>query len=332
MVTGNQQQQQARLRGRCVLCQKQGPDNEILSEQLKEIRLATSNADLERLINRFRRLRPAERRPTKPHSDDCNLGRLSNIRSSPFLRPEGEDQFDSLPITTGYESDAQLLGVIQSQLQPDHGDGEVQRSGGGGKWWPNGMSCDEFRDFRRLLFSCRGRRVTPLGVASKFVSKSCCHRPGLSSVGKNQQENKHHYARRQVRSGGSNLNNNHNTGDGASDNNLPDAQHLNKGFHWRVQFLLKRCTGPQSYPKATSSVDSQQTEEQQHPVELRRRTDEAKTHLGVGIVQQARGNNSNCDINWTLRSDKMCGPEQAGLCTVASNIVSQFYKLQVTSG
>lgn len=321
------------MRGRCVLCQDQGPDNEILSEPLKEIRWATSAEDFQQLIIRFRRLPGSG--SEGPHSydhPDRNLGHLSSIHSlSPFLRPETDSVAHSLPFTTGYEADAQLLAVIQAQSPA------LPERGARVKWWPNGMSCDEFRDIRRLLFSCRQRccRVTPLGVAaSKFVStsKSCPRRHNLSK-GKNQQENKHHYVPSQVRSTSAsttkNINNNssRSTEDGASDNNnAQDGHHLNKGFHWRVNFLLKRCTGPQNnHPKAavhhpSPAVVADRLTEQHLLVELRQSTTN-------NSQETTTGNNSDCVVNWTLRSDQMCGPER--LYTTPSDMVSQFNKLQV---
>lgn len=235
-----------KLRGRRILCQQYGPDNEILSDQLKEIRWANDQADFERLINRFRRLKVPSSRPQFNDGNGDRNSKTVTIRKNPFLRPVAGT---ALAIPTGYESDAQLLAVIQSSNA-----GEVHR---GRKWWPNGMTCEEFRDIRRQLFTsphcCRSHYAIPSGIAKQFVGtigKRCQHSHD-ECHGKNQhQENKHHY----VQVGNQRDSHSSDGEDGASDNN--NGEHLNKGFHWRVNFLLKLSTvssSPSSFADNTAS-------------------------------------------------------------------------------
>lgn len=216
------------------LCQVHGPDNEILSQQLKEIRCADSIVDFKRLVSRVKK--PAAKLKQLDKSDQ-KLG-LPNL----LLRPDSHT-LCCPSITTGYDSDPLLLAVIQSSSTAA---ALVQR---GRRWWPNGMSCEEFRDIRRVLFTsssnCLHNRLVPLRAASKFVTTSTgCQSPEYkSSKGKNQQENKHHYAQVGNRNVNHKSRSNDNTGDGASDNDDDFAveEHLNKGFQWRVNILLKLC-------------------------------------------------------------------------------------------
>lgn len=220
-----------KLRGRRILCQEHGPDNEILSHDLKQIRWANSQSDFERLITRFRRLQI----PGSGAKEPCSAaGQQSSVvvHSNSYLRPAA-DYCRRPEVITGYESDAQLLAVIQSSSSPSNGGG-VQR---GRRWWPNGMSCEEFAEIRRLLFS-HGDSVTPWDLKS-------CHRRNeyKSSEGKkNQHENKHHYEQqhrtKEVNRRSRRTTTQKSSEDGVSDNN----EHLNKGFQWRVNFLLKLCT------------------------------------------------------------------------------------------
>lgn len=285
------------MRGRRTLCQENGEDNEILSEQLKEIRRAASHDQLERIIKRIRRRGGCARScfvsatPTtavvvfdkaaitlerhQPEND-----RNSKYLSQ-FLRPvqgaaaaeRGEDSatFGYFPYL-GASADEQLMSVIRSP--------GARLSG---KWWPNGMSCEEFRDIRTVLFSNQSFRESYLRTVKLTSGR---RKAGGSCDGCQcgQQENEHPIRAHQLRR-------RQKTRTVGGDGDKKDSGgKLNKGFHWRINFLLGRPD-----PEA-----------QQEKKELVQSVDNG-------------GGGGNCVVNWTIKSDKM------------GDIVAQFDQLQVSA-
>lgn len=293
------------MRGRRTLCQENGEDNEILSEQLKEIRRAASHDQLERIIKRIRRRGGCARScfvsatPTtavvvfdkaaitlerhQPEND-----RNSKYLSQ-FLRPvqgaaaeRGEDSatFGYFPYL-GASADEQLMSVIRSP------------SGArlSGKWWPNGMSCEEFRDIRTVLFSNQSFRETYLRTVKltsgrRKAGGSC---DGSSECG--QPEKEHPIRGHQLRSRRRGKKTRTVGGDGDGDKKDSGGK-LNKGFHWRINFLLER-PDPEAQPEKKELVQS--------------------------VDNGGGGGGGNCVVNWTIKSDKM------------GDIVAQFDQLQVSA-
>lgn len=298
------------MRGRRTLCQENGEDNEILSEQLKEIRRAASHDQLERIIKRIRRggcarsyfvsdaatatavfgkaASTLERHQTENDRNSKHLSQfLRSAEGAAAKRVEDSPTFDYFSDPSSC-FDEQLMSVIRSP-------GVVVRRRRSGKWWPNGMSCEEFRDIRTVLFSNQSFRATPLlrvketstrriaGEGSDLSTGNCGRFDGCQ---RGQRENEHRFRSHQV------VRKKRNVGGDNEDSCRDSGGKLNKGFHWRVNFLLGRPEA-QQHKKAVPSVSQS--------------------------VDNGDGASGNCVVNWTIKSDKMC------------DIVGQFHKLQVSA-
>lgn len=237
---------------------------------MREIRLADSHDQLERLIKRIRR--GGVGRGDKPSATSPPAEQNNERNANQFLRRAAEDAEDEA--TTGLELDAQLLSIIRGTRT-----GEVAR----GRWWPNGMTSQEFRDIRRLLFAGNGKFW-------KVKLRGRRHASETSSAQRKCQQQDSERVR--VTAGGDNDNRD---GHGSGQ--------LNRGFHWRVNFLLGLAPPPPP--------------------------------IASGDRGSWPGNNSgNCVVKWTMNGDKMCSlgcgrGERLRVASTCGDIESQFEQLQV---
>lgn len=339
------------MRGRRTLCQQF--DNEILSEHLKAIRSA-GHDQLERLINRVQRgfygssaaikTKTLEARP----QNDWNLGQATNSPppAHPFLRPATPSVAVARPAPatpTGFESDAQLLSIIRAQSADKRT--LVQRR-------PLGTSRADYELIQGILFNGKplefhpdwrwrlsGGRVVASGSSigrGRTGTSSTKPRPaGSNQAGTTEEEKEkinryeaqqsnqhhhHHHRRRHQQQQRISSSDKHNKVLLANDNSKThrhediDENRLIGGLQWHVNFLLKHLDQWQRLTAAEVADGPQRKWESEWLL----MSTGGSSSSGRRMIAGACGNNSNCVVNWNLRSDKMCTttPEENTLLVV----------------